>query len=80
MKTSRSRTIPRPSSITFLDNNLGGGATVRTDAVIDGLLFVFKDVDHARRPTRPNVIYVETQVTIRTRTINPSPCCRKPAC
>ena len=59
------------SSITFLDNNLGGGAVVRTDAVIDGLQFVFKDANHVPTNNAANVVYVETQVTIRTRTLNP---------
>ena len=63
---------PATSSITFEDNNTGGGgAVVRTDAVIDGLLFVFKDVNHAPTANAANVVYVETQVTIRTRTLNP---------
>ena len=62
---------PDTDSITFLDNNLGGGTTVRTDAVIDGLLFVFKDVNHQATANPANVVYVETQVTVRTRTINP---------
>jgi prepilin-type N-terminal cleavage/methylation domain-containing protein len=62
---------PDTSSITFLDNNLGGGATVRTDAVIDGLRFVFRDVDHVATGNPLNVVYIETQVTVRTRTINP---------
>jgi len=60
------------ASITFLDNNLGGGAAVRTDAVIDGLLFIFKDVNHVATNNAANVVYVETQVTVRTRTINPA--------
>jgi hypothetical protein len=62
---------PTTSSITFLDNNIGGAATVRTDAVIDGLLFVFKDVNHAPTANAANVMYIETQVRIRTRTIDP---------
>ena len=62
---------PDTSSITFVDNNLGGAAQVRTDAVIDGLLFVFKDVNHVATANPANVVYVETQVTIRTRTLNP---------
>lgn len=63
---------PGTASITFEDNNTGGGAgTVRTDAVIDGLLFVFKDVNHLPTANPLNVVYVETQVTVRTRTINP---------
>jgi prepilin-type N-terminal cleavage/methylation domain-containing protein len=63
---------PDTSSITFLDNNLGGGATVRTDAVIDGLLFVFKNSLHASTANPVNVVYVETQVRVRTRTLDPS--------
>ena len=59
------------SSITFLDNNLGGVQQVRTDAVIDGLLFIFKDVDHIPTADAAKVVYVETQITVRTRTINP---------
>ncbi len=62
---------PMTSSITFLDNNIGGGATVRTDAVIDNLLFVFKDVNHDPTLNAANVVYIETQITIRTRTLNP---------
>ncbi len=63
---------PLTASITFLDNNIGGGSTVRTDAVIDGLLFVFKDVNHVPTNNAANVVYVETQVTVRTRTLNPA--------
>ena len=63
---------PATSSITFVDNNLGGGATIRTDAVIAGLLFIFRDVNHAVTTNELNVVYVETQVTVRTRTIDPN--------
>ena len=63
---------PATSSITFLDNNIGGAATVRTDAVINGLLFVFKDVNHQPTANELNIVYVETQITVRTRTINPA--------
>jgi len=59
------------SSITFRDNNFAGAEEVRTDAVIDALNFVFKDVNHNPTANAANVIYVETQVTVRTRTINP---------
>ena len=63
---------PATSSITFTDNNIGGGTEVRTDAVIDGLNFVFKDVNHNPTVNPANVVYVETQVTVRTRTLNPA--------
>ena len=62
---------PATSSITFRDNNFDDDAEVRTDAVIDGLLFVYKDVDHKATTNPLNVVYVETQVRVRTRTINP---------
>ena len=63
---------PGTSSITFQDNNTGGGVqVVRTDAVIEGLLFVFKDSNRQPTAVAANVVYVETQVTIRTRTIDP---------
>jgi prepilin-type N-terminal cleavage/methylation domain-containing protein len=62
---------PGTSSITFRDNNLDAGAEVRTDAVIDNLLFVFKDDKHQPTADVANVVYIESQVTVRTRTINP---------
>lgn len=62
---------PDTSSITFRDNNLDDGAEVRTDAVIDGLLFVFKNDKHEPTADVANVVYVETQITVRTRTLNP---------
>jgi len=58
------------NSITFLDNNLGGVATIRTDAVIEDLRFIYRDAARNVTTNPLNVIYVETQVTIRTRTIN----------
>jgi len=63
---------PLTNSITFLDNNLGGGASIRTDAVIEDLAFIFKDSLHNPTTNADNVAYVETQVTVRTRTINGS--------
>ena len=62
---------PGTSSITFRDNNLDDGAEVRTDAVIDNLLFVFKNDEHEPTADVANVVYVETQIIVRTRTINP---------
>jgi type II secretory pathway pseudopilin PulG len=59
------------NSITFLDNNLGGGASIRTDAVIADLRFIYRDVAHNPTATPANVVYVETQVTVRTRSIDP---------
>ena len=61
---------PDTNTITFTDNNLGGGAAVRTDAVIDNLLFEYRDSGHVVTNNPANVIFVETQVTVRTRTID----------
>lgn len=58
-------------AITFLDNNLGGGASIRTEAVITGLQFIYRDAARtvltgvALVPN--NVMYVETQLTIQPR-------------
>lgn len=57
-------------SITFLDNNLGGAASIRTDAVIDGLNFIYRDASHAVTVNAANTVYVETQVTVRTRLVD----------
>lgn len=67
---------PATSSINFFDNNLGGSASIRTDAVIDDLRFVYYDSGHALMDTAvatpANVFYVETRITVRTRTVDPS--------
>jgi prepilin-type N-terminal cleavage/methylation domain-containing protein len=61
-------------AIVFFDNNLAPEASIRTDAVIDGLRFIYYNsahstVDAGGNPVVPrDVAYVETQITIRTRT------------
>jgi type II secretory pathway pseudopilin PulG len=59
-------------SITFLDNNLGGAASIRTDAVIDGLNFVYRNGLRQITADPDAVMYIETQVRVRTRTVNPA--------
>ena len=62
-------------SITFLDNNLGGGASVRTEPVIMALQFIYRDGSHALlNPADPGftaaqVMYVETRITVQPRAI-----------
>lgn len=62
------------ATITFLDNNTGGAVSTRTDTVIDDLAFVFRDSSHNQLDTAVanpnNVVYIETRITIRTRTID----------
>lgn len=68
------------NTITFRDNNLNpapGAATVRTDAVIEDLEFIFRDSSHGAPldssdpDLADSVVYIETRVTVRTRSINP---------
>lgn len=59
-------------SITFLDNNLGGTASIRTEPVITNLEFIYRDGSHnlLANPINPaQVMYVETRVTVRPRAI-----------
>ncbi|HEX8028320.1 MAG TPA: prepilin-type N-terminal cleavage/methylation domain-containing protein [Vicinamibacterales bacterium] len=65
--------------IEFLDQAVGTTATTRTDSVIEGLQFVYLDSNHdpwvpsANPPPVgefANIFYVQTNITIRTRTIN----------
>jgi hypothetical protein len=59
-------------TIVFLDEAVGATATTRTDSVIENLTFVFKDSDRVPTANAANVVYVETQITIRTRTVTAS--------
>ena len=61
---------PDTFTILFTDNNIGGGAAVRTDAVIDNLTFIYKNSNHEVTAVAANVMYIEIQVRVRTRTID----------
>lgn len=59
-------------TIVFLDEAVGAMATTRTDSVIENLLFVYKDNNRVKlvSPVNPaDVVYIETRITIRTRTV-----------
>jgi len=62
----------------FYDNNLAPEASIRTDAVIDNLQFIFYNSDHSTTDafgapiTEADVKYVETRITIRTRSVDPN--------
>ena len=66
-------------SVTFLDNNLGGGASVRTEPVITDLQFIYRDGSHAvmdpattlLTPVQfaAQVMYIETRITVQPRAI-----------
>ena len=65
------------NTITFFDNNTGGAITTRTDTVIESLEFVFRNaahgiVDQTLANAAANVVYVETRITIRSRTVDPA--------
>jgi type II secretory pathway pseudopilin PulG len=62
------------NTIVFLDNNTGGAVSTRTDTVIENLEFVFRNSAHAELDTAvanpTQTVYIETRITIRTRTID----------
>ena len=60
------------NTIVFLDEAVGNNATTRTDSVIGGLEFVYLDSARAVTNVQANVFYVQTRITIRTRTIEAS--------
>jgi len=57
-------------TIEFLDEAVGEDATTRTDSVIGGLRFVYRDSAHNVTAVAADVVYIETQITIRSRTGN----------
>lgn len=57
-------------AIVFLDEAVGAAATTRTDNVIAGLLFIYLDSNRVPTSVQADVFYVQTQITIRTRTMN----------
>ena len=63
------------NTIVFLDNNTGGAVSTRTDTVIEDLRFVFRNSARAVLDTSvanpANVVWVEAQIRIRTRTLDP---------
>ena len=67
--------VDESKTITFFDNNTGSSISTRTDTVIDALEFKFRKADHSaittfNNTTANSVVYVETIITIRTRTID----------
>lgn len=60
-------------TIEFLDNAVGANATTRTDNVIDNLAFTYLNSDRSpwdSSGSANNIFYVQTSITIRTRTVN----------
>jgi len=63
---------PANNAILFFDNNLGLPASIRTDAVIQDLRFVYRDAARAVTTVPANVRYVEIRITVRSRTLDPA--------
>ena len=63
---------PATNSIVFLDQAVGVTATTRTDRVISGLQFTYLDSNRVVTANQANVFYVQTRITIRTRTVDGS--------
>ena len=62
-------------TIVFLDNNTGGAVSTRTDTVIRNLVFVYRnaarnELDTSDVAQQANVFYIETRITVQTRTID----------
>ena len=64
------------NTVVFRDNNTGAVVATRTDTVIEDVRFVFRDSARAVLNTvaanPANVVWVETRLQIRTRTIDAS--------
>lgn len=63
------------NTIEFIDNNTGAAVSTRTDTVIEDLEFIFRNPQHQLLDSslvanQANVSFVETRITIRTRTID----------
>ena len=64
------------NTILFRDNNMPEAASVRTDAVIDNLEFIYKNSKHSTTEddgtavTPAGTYFVEVQVRVRTRTVD----------
>lgn len=58
---------PVTNTVTITDNNAGGGARPLSDAQVTGLQFIFRDPNRAITTTPANVAFVETRVTVQTR-------------
>ena len=69
--------IDESTTITFLDNNTGGAITTRTDTVIEDLQFIYRngahvEIDQTLANAAANVVYIETRIRIRSRTVDPA--------
>lgn len=59
---------PESRTITLQDVGTGGAATARTDDIVESLRFVYRDASRAVTTNPESVAFVETHVTVRTRT------------
>ena len=59
-------------TITVDDLNAAGGPEARTDAVISGLQFVYRDTAHAITVVANNIAFVEVIVTAQSRVNDPA--------
>ena len=59
-------------TITLRDNITGGAAEARTDSVIAGLQFVYRNAQRAVTNTAGTVAFIETRVTVRTKIDDPN--------
>jgi prepilin-type N-terminal cleavage/methylation domain-containing protein len=63
------------NTVVFRDNNTNAAITTRTDTVIENLRFIFRNSARQQLDTtvvgnQANVVWVETRIVLRSRTIN----------
>lgn len=63
---------PANRVVTARDNNVDAAALLRTDSVVSGLQFVFRDASHNVTASASAVSYIETVLTVQSRVVDPT--------
>ena len=58
---------PATRTIGVVDNNAGGGVQARTDTIVTGLEFVYRNPLRAITTNPANIAFIETRVTVASR-------------
>ncbi len=59
-------------TITLTDNNVGRTADTRSDSIVTGLQFIYRDAGSNQTAIATTVVFIETVVTVRSRVNNPN--------
>ena len=63
---------PAQLTITLTDNNVGRTADTRSDSIVTGLQFIYRDAGSNQTAIATTVVFIETVVTVRSRVNNPN--------